>query len=453
MKKIVVVPIGNGDPDWMAPGAVSALRGADRLVLRTDHHPAKAWLLRHHIPYVSLDDFYESAEDFEAMYAAMAARLWELTEEGPVTYAIPDPLSDRSLDHLYLSRPAPEDEVQVLPGVSRLELLQSLFREHLPSSGGCRFVSAAALPETDYDPNVSLLVDELDNEILAGEVKLFLSKYMEDEDDVFFLSSDREPPVSIPLMELDRRPCSHLSAVLVPGRPWQSRTHFTLFDLEQIMDRLRDPLSGCPWDREQTHASLREYIVEEAWETVGAIEEGDPLKLSDELGDLLFQVIFQAAVGKGTGDFDIRDVLNHICRKMIRRHPHVFGEETFLGAEEQGRRWESIKRMENGNESVEQSLMNVCRALPSLKFAQKVAKKSAPLRPLPPAEEALARILEDAAALQSRRDPDPPLVGDLLMACALYCQLNHLDAEILLREAANRFRDSALSGGDEPKEE
>lgn len=450
MRKILVLPIGTGDPELMNHRTIQALMKAETLFLRTDHHPIKDWLQKQHLSYVSFDRLYETADDFEALYLDMAETLWNHANSGPVVYAVPDPLTDRSVDYLYTAKPDPGDIVEIVPGVSQLNQFQALLREYQVSSGS-RFISASSQLSSDYDPNTPLLIFELDSAMLAGEVRLFLNRYMEDEDRVVFLSSDQAAPVEIPLMELDRQPqYSHLSTVLIPGRPYSVRTKFSLFDLEIIMDILRDPQRGCPWDKKQTHESLKEYLIEEAWETVGAIQEDDAEKMSDELGDLLFQIVFHSSIGKSMGEFDIHDVLNQICRKMIRRHPHVFRNETWSGEEEQSLKWEAIKRMENGDSSVSDSLRNISSALPSLRYAQKVIRKSSPLIPnQPDASGILNRIwkLTDQLSGESALS-DQKKVGELLLDCAAYCQLYHLDGETLLHQAADEYREqlTASSG-------
>lgn len=143
---------------------------------------------------------------------------------------------------------------------------------------------------------------------------------------------------------------------------------YTFADLLGIMKKLRAP-DGCPWDREQTHQSIKKHVVEEAYELVEVIDQNDPQKIADESGDLLLQVVFHAAIGEDNGEYTIDDVTNAICRKMMHRHPHLFegGEPTD---------WDEIKRKDRQQTSVTQELSAVSSYLPALMRAEKILKKS-----------------------------------------------------------------------------
>jgi len=213
----------------------------------------------------------------------------------------------------------------------------------------------------------------------------------------------------------------------------------SLADLVAVMDRLRSP-GGCPWDAEQTHASLIPYAIEEVFEVAEAIETGDRANLREELGDLLLQVVFHARVAQEDADdpFDVQDVAAGIAEKLRRRHPHVFAEtEDLGGAEEVHRRWEQLKRAEKDRDSV---FDGIPLAMPSLARAQKVLGRSARAGlPVPVGVE-----LSGEEAL-----------GDLLLAIAAAAQAGGLDAETALRSAVRRFeatsRDAERDGRTEDR--
>ncbi len=145
-------------------------------------------------------------------------------------------------------------------------------------------------------------------------------------------------------------------------------------ELLAITDRLHSP-EGCPWDREQTFESLKPYILEEAHEAIEAIDEGEDAKIIEELGDLFYTVIFYAKLADKKGRFSIEDVLSHLCAKLIRRHPHVFGEEKARSVEEVMRHWERVKKEEGTSRGVESVLDSIPKTLPSLARAQKAIKR------------------------------------------------------------------------------
>lgn len=147
------------------------------------------------------------------------------------------------------------------------------------------------------------------------------------------------------------------------------------YEFCDIVEKLRAP-GGCPWDREQTHKSLSKCLLEEAYEANDAIEEGDPVKMADELGDVLLQVVMHAQIGKEEGSFTIDDVTDAVSKKMIERHPHVFGDEKVSTSEEVLDNWEKIKKTQRGHKTVFESMESITKSLPSLSRATKVIGKA-----------------------------------------------------------------------------
>lgn len=201
-------------------------------------------------------------------------------------------------------------------------------------------------------------------------------------------------------------------------------------DLVEVMDRLRSP-GGCPWDARQTHESLVEYLIEEAYETVEAIEESDRALLREELGDLLLQVVFHARIAQEDADdpWTIDDVADGIIAKLIRRHPHVFADVQADTAAQVEANWHAIKAQEKGRESVTEGIPS---ALPALTHAGKVLSRSATVPDLP----ALARSAAAETALQGV--DDEAAFGDLLLALVAAGRERDLDAETALRKASRR---------------
>ncbi len=216
-----------------------------------------------------------------------------------------------------------------------------------------------------------------------------------------------------------------------------------------IMARLRDPVEGCPWDREQTFATIAPYTIEEAYEVADAIARGDLAGLRDELGDLLFQVAFHARMAEEGGHFTFEDVAVAICDKMERRHPHVFGEARVGSAQEQTLAWEAHKaaerlaRDESGRPS---HLDGVSLALPALLRALKLQKRAARVGfDWPNVDGVLAKLAEEAGELRAARSSgEPPArieaeLGDLLFTCVNLARHLGLDPETALRHANGRF--------------
>ena len=440
-RKLTIVSIGPGDPSLLNQVTLDQLRTAAPLILRTDHHPLVSWLDEQEIRYLSLDDLYEQSDDFDELSGRIADRVWQLVSESkhPV-FAVPDILTDSTVDCVFSRRPESAAEIVVIPGFSYADFYLSRCRELLPA-GSFRVVSATGLLSSDYDPAEPLLVTEIDQATLAGDLKVFLSSRLDDEAHIWLLR-DSGKPRAIPLFELDRlKHYNHMTALFLPAVDFMHRSRFTLRDLEEIMERLRAP-DGCPWDRIQTHESLQPYMVEEAWESVIAMDEGDPDHMADELGDLLFQIVFHASIGKAFDEFSMNDVISHICTKMIQRHPHVFGSAHYDSPQDVADRWETIKREETGSRTVSESLNDVSPALPSLKYAIKVNKKAMQFPAWRSNTAELAgvirnlssRLADDHGALSER------IMGKLLFLCTYLCHLNGQDSEIILHKTVNRFK-------------
>ena len=147
------------------------------------------------------------------------------------------------------------------------------------------------------------------------------------------------------------------------------------YEFCDIVEKLRAP-GGCPWDREQTHETLKKHLIEEAYEVADAIEDGNPMEIADELGDVLLQVVMHAQIGKEEKTFDINDVTDLVSRKMIERHPHVFGDVTVKNSEEVLDNWEEIKKAQRGQKSVYEAMESVTKSLPALSRTQKVIGKA-----------------------------------------------------------------------------
>ena len=437
---IVIVNIASGDPEILNAKTVHSIKEGGHLILRTSRTPLVSWLEQEKIAYSSLDDLYDKVEDFDELSSTIVDYLWSAADLSPVVYAVADCMTDSTVSSLFHSRPA-DGQLTVVPGVGLSDLFQSAVRSVL-SESDLRTVSATAFLSRPYEPNSSVLITELDNPILAGEVKLRLSTCLDDESKVVYLHH-RNSPEMIQLYELDRQAhIDHLSAVLIPGSAYLNRNHFVFHDLISIMDRLRAP-DGCPWDKAQTHFSLRPYMIEEAWECVAAIEQNDPDHLADELGDLLFQIVFHSSIGSDFDEFTMTDVINSICRKMIHRHPHVFVDNASSPAAAPSvEEWEKLKRSETGSKSVQESLDDVSPAVPALIYAAKIFKKTSILSP---SGRSSAEILSDIRQLNKSLDDPSTLTNEIFMGSALLlyaelCFSLNLDGEILLHNAVTSYK-------------
>ena len=219
-------------------------------------------------------------------------------------------------------------------------------------------------------------------------------------------------------------------------------------DLLALMARLRDPERGCPWDREQTFATIAPYTIEEAYEVADAIDSGRPEKLRDELGDLLFQVVFHARLAEERGWFDFAAVAGSVHDKLVRRHPHVFAGATVSDSQHQTRAWEDLKAQERAQAAESGVLADVPKALPALSRAAKIGRRAARVGfDWQSAPQSRDKVVEELAEVDDALASSPATdsarvteeVGDLLLALVNWSRHLRIDAEEALRAANSKF--------------
>lgn len=218
---------------------------------------------------------------------------------------------------------------------------------------------------------------------------------------------------------------------------FKEKPHYTVEDLRQIVALLRHP-GGCPWDGAQTHQSIRRNFIEEAYEVAEAIDEGSPAHLREELGDVLLQVLFHASIEEDAGRFTLDDVADGICKKLIFRHPHVFGE-----GEASPDSWEALKRQEKGQTTYTATLQSVAKSLPGLWRAEKIQAKAAKAGfEWPDAQAAMDKLAEELGELQSAVADHTNIkeeLGDLLFAAVKVARFFQIDAEDALAGTCEKF--------------
>ncbi len=436
MNKITVVSLGPGPREHLTLGTLSALEKAEKVVLRTARSDAAAYILEKGISFETLDHLHESCEDFDELCEEAVNALMALAEKSDVCYAVFDAAQDETVTALLQKAP-----VEILPGMP-------LCAPFLPRMGGSKMeIQTASSLEVTGLQN-PLLVLECTSRMLMSDCKLKLLNWLDGDDTVLFFPPSPDPQrtcLSIPLSDIDRQPAyDHTCAVLIPTQPLEGKKRYDFYDLVRVMALLRGD-NGCPWDKEQTHETLRKYLIEEAYETAAAIDEEDWLSVADELGDVLLQVVFQASIGRQYGTFELSDITTAICKKMISRHRHIFGTDVCRTAEDVVDNWEKIKKEERGFKTQSDVLNGVSRGLAPLMRAGKVQKKARDVGfdwddPL----EALQKVHEEADEVaEAIREKDAhhleEELGDLFFACVNVSRLCGVEAETALQQATEKF--------------
>lgn len=427
MHILTICAMGPDDPQLLTRAAYAALTGGTPLLLRTGRHGVADFLRTQGRTFDTLDALYDQCEDFDELCEAAYARICDFARQSTQSvYAVSDPASDETVHAL--CRALPEDiQLRVLPGVSLTEMALSASLHLGAVTQDARTLSVLSLPDAQPDPHSPLVITEIDTRVLAGEAKLFLMRVYPDEMPVYFLPHGAQRAVSIPLCDADRQSAyGHTCALIVPPVGYERRERFVMRDLEDITRRLRAP-GGCEWDREQTHQSLRRFLIEEAYEACEAIDAEDPDKLCDELGDVLFQVAIHAAIAQEHADFTFDDVVSAICRKMIERHEHVFGGKNLPGTQAISANWERIKRAQRGEKTTAQAIRDLTKTLPAIMRAQKAIRKArdAGYTDMPaPAQDGEGQM------------------GDALLSLIAQAQTQGVDAQLALEGALRRYIDT-----------
>jgi tetrapyrrole methylase family protein/MazG family protein len=446
---ITIVGLGPGSPAHLTVGALEALRSGRPVLLRTGIHPTVAALRQMSIPFTTCDDLYEGGRTFEEVYTAVAERVLGYED---VVFAVPGhPLVGESSVKLIQER-APE-RVEIITGPSFLDTL--LVTLGIDPVDGLELLDALQLDRRLPSGDLPAVVMQLHSRQVASDAKLALMERYPDDHPVVLVRAagvpGEERKVCLPLHELDHHewvdylttlylpPLKRSEAGDVEPRQW-APVRWPLDPLVEVMARLRAD-GGCPWDREQTHESLRPYLLEEAYEAVEAIDAGEPDKLCEELGDVLLQVAFHAQIAREQGEFDMHDVIRGITAKLVRRHPHVFGDVIAPTAADVTRNWEAIKRAEKGEAQPASLLDGISRALPALLRAYEVQKRAAKVGfDWPdlqgPAEKVREELAEVLAADPAKRAEE---LGDLLFAVVNLARLANVNPEVALTGTTVKF--------------
>lgn len=438
MKKLTLLGMSGIGKDGMSGRGLAAVSAADVLFCQTKKHVTA----RGFSDFLSMDDIYDAAESYDELNERIAERIFS-SEGDNVLYAALGKMVGSALFEKLSERCRNE-------GVELCLISSPGFSEYaLDALGICEdnvlCIKANAFP-SDIDPDIPLVIEEVDNPLMASEIKLRLSEYYPDGMTVFFarLNEDLEYETeSFPLFELDRQKKYGADHVLyIPAVKWTALERHGVSDLMKVLYELRKP-GGCPWDIEQTHESLKKTLIEETYEVIDAIDRENEADLCEELGDLLLQIAFHAIIEEERAAFTLRDVATEIVNKLIYRHPHVFGDVKADTADEVLSNWEILKRKEKKQKSQEEAIMAIPKSFPALMYSAKVQKKAADVGfDFSGAKEAFYKIAEETDELMRAMNGDGDVkeeLGDLFFAVVNVARLLKIDSELALHDASEKF--------------
>lgn len=351
MNTLTVIGLGAGDFNQLQMGVYKQLKAARKLYVRTVDHPVLEELSAEGLQFESFDAVYEKHNSFQPVYEEIAEKLVATAEIEDVMYAVPGhPLVAEQTVQLLIAA-ANEGKVKLVieGGQSFLDPIFGALK--IDPIEGFQLLDGTSFSMHDINMRQHILIAQVYDTFSASEVKLTLMEKYDDEYPVTVVTaagSSQEKLVTVPLYELDQSvEVDNLTTVYVPPVKSQEDALRDWTTFRQIIAVLRGP-NGCPWDQKQTHESLKKYLLEEAHEYLAAVDAEDDFAMIEELGDVLLQVFLHAQIGEDQGYFTLEDVLASISEKMIRRHPHVFGDVSVEDAEGVVANWEVIKAEEKG---------------------------------------------------------------------------------------------------------
>ncbi|WP_376788948.1 nucleoside triphosphate pyrophosphohydrolase [Thermoflexus sp.] len=442
---IIIMGLGPGDPRYWTRETMEVLEGLREIYVRTRRHPAVAALPPHLVVY-DFDAVYAEAENLEAVYERIAHTVLELGRrpEG-VCYAVPGSpfVGEATVARIRALAAGAGIPIRIVHGLSFIETALELLG--LDALDGLQIADAFELAERYHpplNPDRPALIAQVDSRTVAADLKLTLMNQYPPEHPVTLIDAAGLPEarqVTFPLYQLDHRSdFTPLTALYVPplARPGAFET------FQDTIAHLRSP-EGCPWDREQTHQSLRANLLEEAYEVLEALDADDPGRLKEELGDLLLQIVFHSQIAVESGEFSMAEVIAHVNEKIRRRHPHVFGDLRVTSVRQVLENWEQIKQQEKAEQGQAASILDgVPKGLPALAQAAAYGERAARLKfDWSDAEGVLEKLQEELREIAAAADlvHRAAEFGDLLFTLAQLARHWGIDPEAALREANARF--------------
>ncbi|MBM7606562.1 tetrapyrrole methylase family protein/MazG family protein [Metabacillus crassostreae] len=449
-KKITIVGLGAGDLNQLPFGVYQLLTKAEALYLRTKEHPVIEELTNE-LTFESFDSIYEQNDDFDSVYTTIVNVLLEKAENEDIVYAVPGhPLVAEKTVQILLTEGRQNGFTISLEGGQ--SFLDATFQAlEVDPIEGFQLVDAIGLESAKLQLKGHVVITQVYDQMIASDVKLTLMEQLPDDYKVVIVTaagSNAQILKEVELFELDRETTvNNLTSVYIPPVKDDTLLNHQFNSFRQVVAELRGP-NGCPWDKEQTHTSLKKYLIEECYELLEAIEKDDIDHIIEELGDVLLQVVLHAQIGEDDGMFSMDDVIKGINEKMIRRHPHVFGETIVSDTEEVLVNWDEIKRAEKGTENEQSILDSVAKTLPALSKAYHLQKKAAKVGfDWPTIDGAWLKVKEEISELEeefSKKGDNPLLIkeyGDLLFALVNVGRHYKIEPEEALTSTITKFYD------------
>ncbi len=433
---ITVVGLGCSPSD-LSEGGKKAILSAQKVFLRTGETNVCASVKELGVPFETLDYIYSASRNFDTLNRKLAEVILQAAKSTEnIVYCVDGSVTEDVSAQIIIKK---YKGAQVFDSVAKSAYAFSVAKIFSRT----KYAISAYESEKYTRPALPLAVYDLDCDLVAGDVKLRLSELFGDEAQVYFVSGGKAKKIS--LFELDRQKNYDAFTALVIGEiPLLEKQRFDFEDLTEILRLLRAP-DGCPWDRAQTHESIRSNMVEEAYELVDAIDSKDDEKIIEETGDVLMQGVFHSVLGEERCAFTVSDVLSGVCRKLIFRHSHIFGKDKATDADSALSVWERNKKAEKGQKTGGDSVADVPKVFPAAMRAQKVGKRAAKYGyDFKDINEAANKVSEELSELllavkEGKKEHVSEEAGDLLFSAVNVGRLAGVDCEESLKESTQKF--------------
>ncbi|TCS80157.1 nucleoside triphosphate pyrophosphohydrolase [Tepidibacillus fermentans] len=447
--KITIVGLGAGNEDQLSLGIYKKLKNSKHIYLRTKVHPVVSFLDEEGIQYQTFDELYDQHSEYDHVYQEIARILLGEAKKGnDLIYGVPGHpmVAEKSVQYL-LEQHDSNIEIELLGGESFLDAVFSSLK--IDPIEGFLFLNGETLKRDDIQPSKHMIIGQVYDQWIASDVKLTLMEIYPDDWPVIIASNlgmkGKERLKEVPLYELDRNPNEfhHLSSIFIRKTDSPDVHHSQFSKLVEIINQLRMP-NGCPWDRAQTHQSIRKNLLEETYELLETIDQLDIEHMQEELGDVLLQVMLHSQMASEEGYFHIYDVIKQLNDKLVRRHPHVFGNENAERAEEALVHWEKMKekeREEKGIEKIRSVLDGIPKDLPEILKAYKLQSKAAKVGfDWSDIRDVYQKIDEEIEEIRHADQADLQAeVGDLLFAVINLSRFLKVDPEAALAMTNRKF--------------
>lgn len=375
IRMISIIGLGPGSSEDLTLKSINLMKNSNNVYLRTVKHPCVEYIKSEGIKFNSFDSYYDTYSSFDEVYEKIADKVLSFND---IVYAVPgNPLvAEKSVQLILKKARTLKIEVKILPALSFIDSIINLLK--IDPIYGLKIVDGLELDIQKPDINSGNIITQVYSRLIASDVKLKLMEYYRDDEEVYLIRAagvyNEEIIKKLPLYEIDRIDwVDYLTSLYIP--PVKSKKRYDFEDLLNVMKRLRSE-NGCPWDKEQTHESLKRYLIEESYEVIDAIDNKDFEGLCEELGDVLFQVVFHSEIAEENEKFNIHDVIDGVTAKMINRHTHVFGDAVCETSSDVLVNWENIKREEKNIKSYTDGLKAIPKSLPALMRSYKIQEKA-----------------------------------------------------------------------------